>query len=162
VKPEYETLRTRKRFSDLREELGCPSTGVMVCGRLVTEKQRYAQIEEELERTKLEREEYRVGFDTLLGLLNSSLRKDLVIETFRQKISKIPEVKSAYCLRRKNILSFSVFMESENWEAEDKVFDVYGDLLDAFEELDIRVRVLRLYGRNDDEVLPDGGFKLIG
>lgn len=162
MKSEYKTVRNKDKFSELRKDLGCSYTGVAICGRVASEKQKYAQLEEELKRTKAEREKYRIDLEMLLGLVNSSIRQNLVIETFKQRMLEISGIKSVYCFRRKNILSFSVFMNEENWEVEDRVFDIYGELIDSFAELDIRVRVLRLYGRKEDEILPFGGSRLLG
>jgi hypothetical protein len=162
MKSEYKTVRNKDRFSEVRRELGCSYFGVAVCGRMVAEKQKYAQLEEELKRTEAEKEKYRIDFEMLLGLVNSSIRQNLVIETFKQRMSEIREIKSVYCLRRKNVLSFSVFMNEENWDVEDEVFNVYGELIDNFEEFDIRVKVLRLWGRKEDEILAVGGFRLLG
>ena len=53
-------------------------------------------------------------------------------------------------------------MEKENWEVEDEIFSIYGDLLDTFPELDIKVRVLRLWGRKEDEISLFGGTKILG
>ena len=161
MKQEYNIPQAKRRFSDLSEEYGCAFTGVTICGRVALEKEKYAQLEEELVRTKRERETYRVGFESLLGLLNRSFRQDLIIETFKQRMVEFPEIKSVYCLRKKNMLSFSVFMNEENWAVEDKIYEIYGELIDNFSEIVIRIRVLRLWGRKEDEILAVEGVRLL-
>ena len=161
-KNQYQTIQENQRFSSLGEELGCPSHGVSICGRVASIRSENVHLEEELNRTKNEREMYRVGFETLLGMLNKSLRQDFVIETLKQRLRKIDFVKSVYCLQRKNILAFSVYMEKEDWAVEDQIFDIYGDLLDRFPELDIKLRVLRLWGRKAEEMSLFGGTKIFG
>jgi hypothetical protein len=156
------SIQENQQFPNLDEVLGCPSHGISVCGRVAKIRRENAHLEEELSRTKAEREIFRAGFVTLLSMVNKSLRKDFVIESFKQRLSEIPLIKSAYCLQRKNGFTFSIYMDKENWEIEDKIFDIYGDLLDTFPELDIKVRILRLWGRKEDEIYLFGGTKILG
>lgn len=152
-----------KKHNTLSQEFGCSTRGVTICGRIAFEKQKYAQIEEELQKTITENKQYRLIFESLFRTLNYSLRQNLVVETFRQRISEVPLVQSAYCLRRKNSCSFFVLMKEENWEIENKIFDIYGNLLDLFPEIDIRVKILRLWGRKEKEMTSlIGGTKIFG
>jgi hypothetical protein len=162
VNEKYTILKQNSRQSSLFEEFGCSSKGVTICGRVAFEKQKYTQLEEELAKTKKEKEQMRLSFESLLKVLNRSLRQDLVIETFKQQMADISEVKSVYCLRKDNILSFSIFINEENWEIEDKIYDVYGSILNDFSEIDVKVKVLRLWGRKENEVLAVGGSKILG
>jgi predicted site-specific integrase-resolvase len=159
MKSQFETHRKHS----ISQEFGCSTRGVTICGRVASEKQKYAELEEELQKTKAENGEYRQIFATLFQVLNYSLRQNLVVETFRQRISEVPLVQSVYCLRKKNSCSFFVLMKEENWEIENRVFDIYGNLLDIFPELDIRVKVLRAWGRKEEEMTSlIGGSKILG
>ena len=144
------------------QEFRCAEGRFDICGRLVVERERYAQLEEELERTRQDLDKYRQFFSTLLKKVGTQLNLSIIPEIFKHNISQISQVKSTYLFQRRNILSFWIFLEGENWEVEDQIYDTYGELLSMFPDFDIRLRLLRLWGRKPEDLLPTGGDKIFG
>ena len=145
-----------------RLELGCTFSRFDICGPLVVERERYTRIEEELEKTKRENDRYRQYFSILLKTVESRLILHIIPEIFKYNVSQIPQVEAIYCFQRRNIVSFWIFLEEENWEAEDQIYEIYGELLSMFPEYDIRIRLLSLWGRKPEDLLPAGGVKIFG
>jgi len=152
-----------ERRTKLRLDLGCPTSEIDICGRLIVERERYVRLEEELERTKQNLEDYRQLFSILLRQAESRLLAHLIPEVFKHNLSRISQVKAVYCFQRKNTLSFWIFLDEENWDAEDQIYENYGEMLSTFENFDIRMRLLRLWGRKPEDLLPAGrGVKIFG
>lgn len=145
-----------------RLRLGCPIAGVDISGRLVLEKAKYVSLEDELERTRKDLNTYRKYFAILLKTVESSIILHIIPQIFKHNVSQISEVKALYYFQRRNIVSFWVFLEEENWDAEDLIYEIYGMTLSMFPEYDIRLRLLRLWGRNPEDLLPAGGTKILG
>lgn len=145
-----------------KPELSCPVAGIDICGRLIVERERYTRLEDELERTKQNMEKYRHLFSALLRQVESRLILHIIPQVFRHSLSKISQVKLIHCFQRRNIVDFWVFLEEENWEAEDQIYEIYGDMLSMFVDYDIRMKLLRLWGRKPEALLPAGGVKIFG
>jgi hypothetical protein len=143
-------------------EFACPAGGFDICGRLVVQQERYADLEEELKKTKEDREKYRQLFSILLERVEYRLLLDIIPEIFKQNMSQIPEVKSVYCIQRRNIVSLWVLLDEQNWDVEDQIYESYGELLSAFPNYDIRIRLLRLWGRKPEDLMPARGVKVLG
>jgi len=146
-----------------RSTLGCPSSRIDVCGRIVMERVRYARLEEELRRTKEEKEKYRFYFLTLLEKMKSSFCRYLIMQSFENSLRQISQVRSVHLFEEEeNTMSFYIFLDKENWEAEEQIYKKYGDLLSDFPEFDIQIRLLRLWDRQTRDLLPSGGEKIFG
>lgn len=145
-----------------KPELGCPTGGFDICGRLVVERERYARLEDELERTRQDIGKYRKFFSILLREVGSRLILNIIPAIFKYNMLQVSQIKTIYCFQRRNIVSFWIFLEEENWEAEDKIYEIYGELLSMFPDNDIRMKLLRLWGREPEDLLPAGGVKIFG
>lgn len=65
---------------------------------------------------------------------------------------EIPEVKEIdYSMNDKTLVIFT-YIEQPNYEAEEKIYEAYGQLLDLFPTLDIDMKVVELYGRSIEEL----------
>lgn len=159
MKLDLERIRLRGQE---KERLGCPVSGFDICGRMVVEREKYADLEEELERTRRDRDKYRQLFSILLERVEYRLLLHIIPEIFKRSMSQIPEVKTMYCLQRENIVSFWVFLDEQNWEVEDQIYESYGELLSMFPDYDIRMRLLRLLGRKPEDLMPARGEKILG
>ena len=154
---EQELEKTKARL-----DLGCPSARFDICGRLIVERERYTRLEEEFERTRRDEDKYRHYFSILLKRVESSLILPIIPEIFKYNVSQISQARAIYYFQRRNIVSFWILLEEENWEAEDQIYEIYGELLSMFPEYDIRIRLLRLWGREPEDLLPPGGTKILG
>lgn len=143
-------------------ELGCPAVRFDVCGRLIVERERYARLEEQFERTRRDNEKYREFFSILLREVGSQLILNIIPAIFKHNMLQVSEVKEVHCFQRMNMISFWVFLEEENWEAEDKIYEIFGELLFMFPDNDIQMKLLRLWGRKPEDLLPAGGVKILG
>lgn len=144
-----------------RLDLTCPAGPFDICGPLIMARERYARLEEELERTRRDAR-YRQYFEILLKRVKFSLTLRIIPEIFKCNVAQIPQVKALHYFQKRNIVSFWIFLEEENWDAEDKIYEIYGEMLSMFPEYDIRIRLLRLWGRKPEDLLPAGGAKILG
>lgn len=81
-----------------------------------------------------------------------SKTKQLAVAIFFSKIMEIPEVKEIdYSMNDKTLVIFT-YIEQPNYEAEEKIYEAYGQLLDLFPTLDIDMKVVELYGRSIEEL----------
>ncbi|MCK4478200.1 hypothetical protein KAU88_06710 [Candidatus Bathyarchaeota archaeon] len=84
--------------------------------------------------------------------LHLSEINQLVIAIFFSKIMKVPEVKDvSFSVNDKTLVLFA-YINEPNGEAEDKIYEAYGLLLDLFPKVDIDLKVLELYGRSIEEL----------
>ena len=127
------------------------------------EKEKYAKLEEQLKNmTNDEDGKYRKYFFTLLNNLESSFQFNALLDIFKMDLSEISELKTVYYFSKSNRLAFWVFFENRNWTAEDQVYEAYERLLSIFPKYDVTLKILRLDGRKPEELLPIGGFKILG
>jgi len=145
-----------------RLDLRCPSGRFDVCGPLIVARERHVRLEEELERTRRDVDRYRQYFGILLKRVRSSITLRIIPEIFKYSVSQMPQVKALYYFQKRNIVSFWIFLEEEDWDAEDQIYEIYGEMLSTFPEQDIRIRLLRLWGRKPEDLLPAGGIKILG
>lgn len=145
-----------------KPELGCPFGGVDICGRLIVEQERYARLEDELEKVRENMDRYRQHFSILLRQVESRIILHIIPEIFKYNISRISHVKAMYHFQIRNTMSFWIFLEKENWGAEDQIYEIYGELLSTFTDYDIQMKLLRLWGRKPEDLLPAGGVKILG
>lgn len=155
-------MRRELEKPEARRQLACLSAGFDLCGRLVVERERYARLEEEFEVTRRDSDRYREYFSVLLEAVGSKLVLSIIPEIFKYNTSEISQLKAAYCFQKRNMTSFWIFLEEENWKAEDEIYEIYGELLSMFPEYDIRIQLLRLWGRKPEDLLPPGGRRIIG
>jgi len=147
------------------KEASCPLARVDICGRLVLEKEKYANLEDQFDRivrNKKEENIYREYFSTLLKMVEFSLQFYIMLDIFKSELLKISHVRAAYCFQKANKVSFWIFLETRNWEAEDRVYELYDKILSMFPKYDVIVRILRLWGRDPKELLPLGGVRILG
>ncbi len=79
---------------------------------------------------------------------------DVASSMFLSGIVKIPEVKDCSCIKKEGLLSLRAYIETTNFEAEAKIYDIYARLLEYFPDTNVDVKVVELYGRNKDELEP--------
>jgi len=78
--------------------------------------------------------------------------KQLAVAIFFSRMVKVPEVKEVdYSINDKTLVIFA-YIEEPNWEAEEKIYECFGLILDLFPNLDIDLKVLELYGRNVEDL----------
>lgn len=143
-------------------ELGCPGGAFDICGRLVVERERYARLEDELERTRRDTDKYRKFFSILLKEVGSQLILNIIPAIFKYNMLQVSQIRAIYSFQRRNMVSFWIFLEEENWEAEDQIYEIYGELLSMFPDNDIQMKLLRLWGRKPEDLLHAGGVKILG
>jgi hypothetical protein len=162
--PRTKTTQTNNDFvekSQLFRETSCSLARTDICSRLVVEKEKYAKLEEQFKNlTKEKSANYRNYFSALLDMVEFSFQLYALIDFLKLDLLGIQGLKAAYYFQKTNKVTFWVFFEERDWKAEDKVYDTYEKVLSLFPKYDIRIRVLRLWGRNPEELLPLGGNKI--
>jgi len=83
---------------------------------------------------------------------NMSSDYDLATSIFISRITKLTDAKDCTCFKKDKILNLYVYIEETNFETEEKIYDVFSQLLRFFPNTNIDVRVIELYGRNKDEL----------
>jgi len=85
------------------------------------------------------------------GLIFSS-DYELATSIFVSKVTKLDNVKDCTCARLDDVLTIYAYIDKTNLETEEKIYDVYGQLLELFPDTEIDVRVVELHGRSKDEI----------
>lgn len=79
---------------------------------------------------------------------------DVATSMFLSGIAKIPEVKDCSCIKKDGLLSLHAYIETTNFDAEARIYDIYAQLLEYFPDTNVDVKVVELYGRSKDELEP--------
>ena len=102
--------------------------------------------------------DFKSFLDQVVGLRRFGFRVsndyDVASSMFLSGIMKIPDVKDFSCINKEGLLSLRAYIETTNFEAEAKIYDIYAQLLEYFPDTNIDVKVVELYGRNKDELEP--------
>jgi hypothetical protein len=77
---------------------------------------------------------------------------DVATSMFLSGIVKIPDVKDCSYIKKEGLLSIRAYIETTNFEAEAKIYDIYAQLLEYFPDTNIDVQVIELYGRSKDDL----------
>lgn len=109
-----------------------------------------------LEETQKYREYFQILFSAVKSLLKPSA---IILDVFKSQLVKIPQIKSRYVAESPKAVGIWLFIEEDNWEIEERIYEAYGELLDLFPENEVDLRLLKLYGRKPEELLPDGFMK---
>jgi len=101
-------------------------------------------------------EEFEEYIDSMLRMreMVSKLFEEnrIVVSFFVSKISNIPEVKIFSYFHEDKTLNIHVYLQESNWGVEDKIYEAYGTLIDAFPDFPIDLTVVELYGRSLEEI----------
>jgi len=86
---------------------------------------------------------------SMLRLLGIGLPNDFsfAISFAQSRLAKIPEVKDFGCVQHNNALKMLAYIDEPNEEVENKIYSVYGEILDLFPDKEIDVRIVELFGR---------------
>ena len=77
---------------------------------------------------------------------------DLATSIFVSGIKELIDVRDCSCLKQDQVLNLCAYVDKTNFETEEKIYGVYGQLLELFPDTNIDVRVVELCGRSKDEV----------
>lgn len=145
-----------ERLKSSPDEFKCPLYEDILCGRRVLEKERSLRIIT-LEILLKEKERYQNYFEILLKIVKAQISTPLLIkDLLKSYLSDIKEIHSGYFFFSNQRIYFLIFLEEENWSIEDKIYEYYGELLDQFPEKEIDLRLMRLWGRDPEQLLPEG------
>ena len=88
----------------------------------------------------------------ILKLLGIDLYNDynLAVSFVQSKLVNIPEVKDFGYVQNKENLNLFAYIDQPNEEAENKIYSIYGELLELFPNKEIDVRIVELYGRSKE------------
>jgi hypothetical protein len=108
------------------------------------------------------RQSFHIDFKSFLGQVMNLRRLGFLVSNdygvatsmFLSGIAKIPEVKDCSCIKKDELLSLRAYIETTNFEAEAKVYDIYAQLLEYFPDTSVDVKVVELCGRSKDELEP--------
>jgi hypothetical protein len=90
----------------------------------------------------------------LLKMLGIASLNDFSFATsfVQSKLLKIPEVKDFGSIQHNNTLHLLAYIDQPNEDAENKIYNIYGELLDLFPNTDVDVKIIELYGRTKEDV----------
>jgi hypothetical protein len=90
----------------------------------------------------------------VLKLMGVSLPDDygLAVSIVQSKLAKIPEVKDFGYVRHNKMLHMLAYIEQPNEDAENKIYAIYGELLDLFPNTNVDLKIIELYGRTKEQV----------
>ena len=142
----------------------CRRADVDFCTRLLLEREHLLEKErarKETEKQLLEAlkeiDKYREYFHNLLFTVKSILEtRSIVLNIFNSQLAKISDIKVRYFAETPKAISIWLFIEEDNWEAEENIYEAYGEMLDFFPDTEIDLRLLKLFGRKPEELLPKG------
>jgi hypothetical protein len=77
---------------------------------------------------------------------------DFAASFAQSRLSKIPQVKNFGCIQHNNTLHLLAYIDKPDEDAETKIYNVYGELLDLFPNTDVDVKIIELYGRTKEQV----------
>lgn len=135
----------------------CRRAHVDLCPKLLLQMERTGKTEKQLESALEEIDKYREYFQILMSAVKSLMEPfSVILNVFKFQLAKIPQIKAKYFARTPKLISFWVFVEEDNWEVEENIYEAYGELLDFFPDAELDLRLLKLYGRKPKEILPKG------
>jgi hypothetical protein len=84
-----------------------------------------------------------------LKLLGIGLLTDFsfAISLAQSRLAKIPEVRDFESIQCNNTLKMLAYIDEPNEEVENKIYSVYGEILNLFPDKEIDVRIVELFGR---------------
>lgn len=141
----------------LFDEFKCHRDETFVCGPLLLERERSRHVVMTVESLKKEKEKYRKYFVTLLKSLETQISTPVLIKDIcKSNLSHVKEIHSGYYFFSEQKITFFVFINEENWDAENIIYECYGDLLEQFPEKEIDLRLMRLWNREPQTLIPEG------
>jgi len=154
----YELRSKEKRTEIGISRFACQRALVDFCPRLLMERElTRKETEQQLFEALKNLDKYREYFHNLLSVVKSTMRlHGIVLNIFKSQLDKIPEVKARYFAETPKAISIWLFVEEDNWEVEENIYEKYGEMLDFFPEAEIDLRLLKLFGRKPEELLPSG------
>lgn len=86
---------------------------------------------------------------TMLKLLGIDFPNEQRIATtlVTSKLVTIPEIIDFETIQHDNALNLLAYIDQPNEEVENKVYSIYGEILDLFPKTEIDLRIIELYGR---------------
>ena len=146
----------------------CQRADVDICTRLLLERERllekehmYARARADTEKKLVEAlkeiDKYREYFQSLLSIVKSILEPhSIVLNIFNSQLTRISEIKARYFAETPKVISIWLFIEEDNWIVEENIYEAYGQLLDFFPDTEIDLRLMKLFDRKPEELLPEG------
>lgn len=135
----------------------CGRGHVDLCSRLLEKEDLRRKTEKQLAAALKNMDKYREYFQTLLSTVKSILDPhSIVLNIFKSQLAKISEVKARYFAKTPKALTVWLFIEEDNWGAEENIYEAYGEMLDLFPDTEINLRLLKLFGRKPEELMPRG------
>jgi hypothetical protein len=90
----------------------------------------------------------------VLKIIGFVLPNDYFLATsiVKSKLSKIPEVRDFSCIQHNKMLHLLAYINEPNEDAEKKIYDIYGEILDLFPDTNVDLQIVELYGRSKEQV----------
>lgn len=154
----YNLLTKEERVKEGISRFACQKAHVDFCPRLPLEIERvHKETDKQLASALKELNKYREYFQILMSTVKSLLEPhSIILNIFKSQLANIPDIKARYFAKTAKVISFWLFIEEDNWEVEENIYEAYGQLLDFFPDTEIDLRLLKLYDRKPKELLPDG------
>jgi len=138
--------------------------GVDFCTRILLERKHVSDKElllkefrKQIVITQKELEKYREYFSNLLSTVKSLFElRSIVLNIFATQLAKIPDIEARYFTETPEGINIWMFIKKDNWKVEEDIYEAYGELLDLFPDTDINLRLLKLFERKPEELLPKG------
>lgn len=84
-----------------------------------------------------------------IGLPNDMV---LVTSLVESKLMRIPEIKDFEHVKQNDSLNLIAYIDQPNEDVENRVYTMYGEMLDLFPNIDLDLRIIELYGRTKQEI----------
>jgi len=141
--------------------VSCPVDKELMCGRIIVEKEKYLEeisnYEKIIKNIDKDRAKYEKYFDSMLKVILTIIEPtELISELFKSYLININHIKYGYKSVDENVISFYIFMEEENWDIEEEIYEQYERILDQFPDKEIDLNLARLWGRRPESLIPGG------
>ena len=151
-------MRAKEKSEVGISRFACARAHVDLCPRLLLEGESMRKkTEKQLVKALKDLDKYREYFQHLLSSVKSILEThSIVLNIFKSQLVKISAVEAQYFAETPKTLSIWLFIEEDDWEVEENIYEAYGELLDLFPDTEIDLRLLKLFDRKPEELLPNG------
>jgi hypothetical protein len=84
-----------------------------------------------------------------IGLPNDNV---LVTSLVKSKLLNINEVKDFESVKQNDSLNLFAYIDQPNEDVENRIYELYSQILELFPKIDVDLRIIELYGRTKQEV----------
>lgn len=146
------------------ENIICGMDRPLYCGKIISLKEKHIveilNYEDIIKNIERNRDSYKNKFIDMMNVVINIIEPPVLISNiFKSHLEKIEEIKHIYYFVNDTIVSFQVYLEKENWEVEEEIYNIYGNMLIQFPDKEIELKISRLWGRSPETMIAEGYLK---